>query len=90
MNPVGVEIFKNKGDHMTNFISLAIAMFNLNKNVPQQGKQVIKEGLDVIKAISNAMKDKKITQKEKTVIVAEIQQFSKVAIKMVDSIVIPE
>jgi len=75
---------------MKNFISLAIAMFNLNRGVSQQGKQVVKEGLDVIKAISLALKDKKITKKEKTVIVAEIQQFSKVAIKMVDSIVIPE
>tara|TARA_R110002110_G_scaffold46737_2_gene140954 strand:- start:725 stop:952 length:228 start_codon:yes stop_codon:yes gene_type:complete len=75
---------------MKNFISIAIAMFNLNKNVPQQGKQVIKEGLDVVKAISLALKDKKLTQKEKTIIVAEIQQFSKVAIKLVDSIVIPE
>ena len=65
-------------------------MFNLNRGVSQQGKQVVKEGLDVIKAISLALKDKKITKKEKTVIVAEIQQFSKVAIKMVDSIVIPE
>ena len=68
----------------------SLQLLTLNKNVPQQGKQVIKEGLDVIKAISLALKDKKITQKEKTIIVAEIQQFSKVAIKLVDSIVIPE
>ena len=33
---------------MKNFISLAISMYNLNKNVPDQGKVVLKEGLDVI------------------------------------------
>ena len=75
---------------MKNFISLAISMYNLNKNVPQAGQIVLKEGLDVIKAISSALKDNNLTQEEKNAIVAEIQQFSKAGIKMLDSIKIPK
>ena len=75
---------------MKNFISLAISMYNLNKNVPQAGQTVLKEGLDVIKAISSALKDNKLTQEKKNAIVAEIQQFSKAGIKMLDSIKIPK
>ena len=87
---VVVEIIKNKGEKMTNYISLALSMYNLNKNVPDQGKIVLKEGLDVIKAISSALKDNKLTQAEKNSIVAEIQQFSKASIKMLDTIKIPK
>jgi len=87
---VVVEIIKNKGEKMANFISLAVSMYNLNKNVPEQGKVVLKEGLDVIKAISSALKDNKLTQEEKNAIVVEIQQFSKASIKMLDSIKIPK
>jgi len=75
---------------MKNFISLAISMYNINKNVPQAGQIVLAEGMDVIKAVSNALKDNKITQAEKNAIVAEIQQFSKATIKMLDSIKIPK
>ena len=90
MGSVDVEIIKDKGEQMKNFISLAISMYNLNKNVPQAGQIVLKEGLDVIKAISSALKDNKLTQEEKNAIVAEIQQFSKAGIKMLDSINIPK
>ena len=51
---------------------------------------VIKEGVDVITTLGKSLKDNKITAKEKAVIVNEIRQFSNAAVKLLESITIPE
>ena len=73
-----------------NIISLIITFVQLNSGQSAQGKKVLKEGMDVIKALGAALKDKKITQAEKQAIVSELQEFSDSAIKLIDNIVIPE
>ena len=73
-----------------NVIGTIMNLWNLNRNLPTQGKLVIKEGVDVITALGRSLKDNKITAKEKAVIVNEIRQFSNAAIKTLESITIPE
>jgi hypothetical protein len=73
-----------------NIISLIITFVQLNSGQTSQGKKVLKEGMDVIKALGAALKDKKITMAEKKVIVKELKEFSASAIKLIDNIVIPE
>ena len=73
-----------------NIISLIITFVQLNSGQSAQGKKVLKEGMDVIKALGAALKDKKITQAVKQAIVSELQEFSDSAIKLIDNIVIPE
>tara|TARA_R100000656_G_scaffold124675_3_gene103464 strand:+ start:239 stop:463 length:225 start_codon:yes stop_codon:yes gene_type:complete len=73
-----------------NIISLIITFVQLNSGQTSQGKKVLKEGMDVIKALGAALKDKKITKAEKKVIVSELQGFSDAAINLIDNIVIPE
>ena len=73
-----------------NIISLIITFVQLNSGQSAQGKKVLSEGMDVIKALGVALKDKKITQAEKQAIVSELQEFSDSAIKLIDNIVIPE
>ena len=73
-----------------NMISLIITFVQLNSGQTSQGKKVLKEGMDVIKALGAALKDKKITMAEKKVIVKELKEFSASAIKLIDNIVIPE
>ena len=73
-----------------NIISLIITFVQLNSGQSAQGKKVISEGMDVIKALGVALKDKKITTAEKQAIVSELQEFSDSAIKLIDNIVIPE
>ena len=73
-----------------NIISLIITFVQLNSGQSAQGKKVISEGMDVIKALGAALKDKKITTAEKQAIVSELQEFSDSAIKLIDNIVIPE
>jgi len=73
-----------------NIISLIITFVQLNSGQSVQGKKVLKEGMDVIKALGAALKDKKITMAEKKVIVKELKEFSASAIKLIDNIVIPE
>ena len=73
-----------------NIISLIITFVQLNSGQSAQGKKVLIEGMDVIKALGAALKDKKITQAEKQAIVSELQEFSDSAIKLIDNIVIPE
>jgi len=73
-----------------NIISLIITFVQLNSGQTSQGKKVLKEGMDVIKALGAALKDKKITMAEKKVIVKELKEFSTSAIKLIDNIVIPE
>ena len=71
-------------------ISFALAFYNLNKGVAGGGKVIIDEGMDVLKSIGDALKDNKITNAEKKVIVKEIREFSKASINAIDSIVIPD
>ena len=73
-----------------NLINLIITFVQLNSGQTAQGKKVLKEGMDVIKALGAALKDKKITKAEKKVIVKELKEFSDSAIKLIDNIVIPE
>ena len=72
------------------FINLGMTFYNLNKGLAEDGKAVIDEGMDVLQVISLSLKDNKITNAEKKLIVKEIREFSKAAIKAVDNIVIPE
>tara|TARA_R110002110_G_scaffold160912_1_gene359450 strand:- start:410 stop:643 length:234 start_codon:yes stop_codon:yes gene_type:complete len=71
-------------------ISLGLTFYNLNKGLAGEGKVVVGEGMDVLRTIGDALKDKKITKAEKKAIVKEIREFSKVSIKAIDSIAIPE
>ena len=73
-----------------NLINLIITFVQLNSGQTAQGKKVLKEGMDVIKALGAALKDKKVTMAEKEAIVSELQEFSDAAIKLIDNIVIPE
>ena len=71
-------------------IGLGMTFYNLNKGLADDGKAVVEEGMDVLQVISLSLKDNKITNAEKKLIVKEIREFSKAAIKAVDNIVIPE
>ena len=77
MNPVAI-------------ISLAITFLQLNAGQSAEAKKIIKEALDVVKSLGNAMKDKKITMAEKKALVKELKEFSAVTIKALDSLIIPE
>ena len=46
--------------------------------------------MDIIQAISIALKDGKVTNSEKQAITKEIKEFSKVSIKAIENITIPE
>lgn len=46
--------------------------------------------MDIIQEISASLKDGKITNSEKKKIVKEIREFSKVSIKAIENITIPE
>ena len=71
-------------------ISLGLTFYNFNKGLAGEGKKIMDEGIDVIQSISEALKDNKVTNAEKKVIVKEIREFSKASIKAIDSIVIPD
>jgi folate-dependent phosphoribosylglycinamide formyltransferase PurN len=71
-------------------ISLGMTFYNLNKGLADDGKVIIDEGMDVLQAISNALKDKKVTTTEKKFIVKEIREFTKAATGAIDKLVIPE
>ena len=71
-------------------ITLAITFMQLNMGQTAEGKKIIKEAMDVVQNIGSALKDKKITMAEKKAIVKELREFTKVTIKVIDDIVIPE
>ena len=71
-------------------MQLAITMMQLNMGQTAEGKAMIKEALDVVEVLGNAMKDKKITMIEKKAIVKELRQFTKLAINTIDNLMIPE
>ena len=71
-------------------MQLAITMMQLNMGQTAEGKAMIKEALDVVEVLGNAMKDKKITMLEKKAIVKELRQFTKTAIDTIDKLIIPD
>ena len=76
--------------NLMSIINLAITFVNLNKGRTNEGKKIIKEATDVIQSLGNALKDKKITNAEKKVLVKELKEFTSTTIKVIDNIVIPE
>ena len=70
-------------------MQMAMLYFKLNAVQSSQAKAILKEGVDVITILSEAMKDNKITMAEKKALVKELREFSKVAIDTLDSITIP-
>ena len=71
-------------------ISLAITFLQLNKGQTAEGKKIIKEATDVVKALGDALKDKKITAAEKKALVKELREFTKTTIDALDKLIIPE
>ena len=71
-------------------ISLGLTFYSLNKGLAGDGKLIVDEGMDVLKAISAALKDRKVTNEEKKAIVKEIREFSKAATGAIARLVIPE
>ena len=71
-------------------ISLGMTFYYLNQGLAGDGKVIVDEGMDIIQAISIALKDGKITNEEKNAITKEIKDFSKASIKAIDKITIPE
>jgi len=71
-------------------LNLAITFMQLNMGQTAEGKKIIKEAMDVVQSLGNAMKDKKITMEEKKALVKELKEFSKTTIKVLDDIIIPE
>ena len=71
-------------------ISFALTFYKLNKGLAGEGKVIIDEGMDIIKSIGDALKDNKITEAEKKIIVKEIKDFSKASIKAIENITIPD
>ena len=71
-------------------LNLAITFMQLNMGQTVAGKAIIKEAMDVVQSLGNAMKDKKITMEEKKALVKELREFSRTTIKALDDIIIPE
>jgi len=72
-----------------NLITLAITFMQLNMGQTADGKKIIKEAMDVVQSLGNALKDKKITMVEKKALVKELREFTKVTINAIDKLVIP-
>jgi len=71
-------------------LNLAITFMQLNMGQTAGGKKIIKEAMDVVQSLGNALKDKKITMAEKKALVKELREFSKTTIKALDDLIIPE
>ena len=71
-------------------ISLGLTFYNLNKGIGNDAKIIIDEGMDIIQSLSSALKDGKITNDEKKQIVKEIKDFSKISIKAIEKLSIPD
>ena len=80
------------GDRMKPFalLNLAITFMQLNSGQTAEGKKIIKEAMDVVQSLGNALKDKKITMVEKKALVKDLREFSKTTINAIDKLVIPE
>jgi len=71
-------------------LNLAITFMQLNSGQTAASKLIIKEAMDVVQSLGNALKDKKITMVEKKALVKELREFSKTTIKALDDLIIPE
>ena len=71
-------------------LNLAITFMQLNMGQTAEGKKIIKEAIDVVQSLGNALKDKKITMAEKKALVKELREFSKTTINALDKLIIPE
>ena len=71
-------------------LNLAITFMQLNMGQTAEGKKIIKEAMDVVQSLGNALKDKKITMAEKKALVKELREFSKTTINALDKLIIPE
>ena len=71
-------------------LNLAITFMQLNSGQTAAGKAIIKEAMDVVQSLGEALKDKKITMAEKKALVKELREFSKTTIKALDDLIIPE
>jgi ribosome recycling factor len=71
-------------------INLVLLYFKLNGGIGNDAKVIMKEGMDVINALTKALKDNKITNAEKKALVAELEEFSNAVIELIDNITIPE
>ena len=69
---------------------MGMTFYNLNKGLAGHGKEIMGEGVDILQSISQALKDNKITNDEKEVIVAEVEQFCSATIEAIEKITIPE
>ena len=76
--------------NIMNILKMAMLYFQLNSGQAQNAKIIVKEGMDVVSALSQAMKDNKITMAEKKALTKELREFSKAAIKLMDDIQIPK
>ena len=72
-----------------NIMKMAMLYFQLNAGQSHRAKLILKEGMDGVSALSQAMKDNKITMAEKKLLVKELREFSKASIDTLDSITIP-
>ena len=73
-----------------NLINIVLLWIKLNSGLLGDTKAIMKEGMDVINSLSIAFKDGKITNAEKKALVKELREFTKVSIKLIDDITIPE
>ena len=73
-----------------NLINIVLLWIKLNSGLQGDTKAIMKEGMDVINSLSIAFKDGKITNAEKKALVKELREFTKVSIKLIDNITIPE
>ena len=73
-----------------NLINIVLLWIKLNSGLQGDTKAIMKEGLHVINSLSIAFKDGKITNAEKKALVKELREFTKVSIKLIDDITIPE
>ena len=76
--------------NIMNILKMAMLYFQLNSGQAQNAKIIVKEGMDDVSALSQAMKDNKITMAEKKALTKELREFSKAAIKLMDDIQIPK
>ena len=71
-------------------LNLVITFMQINMGQTTAGKAIIKEAMDVVQSLGNALKDKKITMAEKKALVKELREFSKTTINALDKLIIPE
>ena len=71
-------------------LSLFITFMQLNAGQSAEGKKIIKEAMDVVQLLGEALKAKKITMAEKKALIKELREFTKTTITALDKLIIPE